>query len=225
MTRLADDLLPGLGGHRFDLRCRCRRGGNHGHRGGSASAIKGAGVGSVACAACGGTNADADAPTVTAGGVALRTGGSLGVAAGNANDSGTKRTGAKPRTAAVCGGVDVADAGVDDPGFNAGFVEAAGAVGTEPDAPGVDAIAADPDAVGAEAFGEAGVAADDVAAEDMGVTGIGVTSIGVASIALAFSSSRSIVAKNMAIAPTRTPHATPSRTSANLRRKRTVGAR
>jgi hypothetical protein len=181
------------------------------------AATEGAGVGSVASASGTGADADtdADAPTVTAGGVSLRTGGSLGATAGNAIDSGTKRTGAKPRTAAVCGGVDVADAGVDDPGFDTVGGDAAGVAGAGRDAAGVDAIAADPVGVGAEAVVDEGVAAEDM----------GVVSIGVANIATAFSSSRSIVAKNMATAPTRTPQATPSRSNANLRRKRTVGAK
>jgi hypothetical protein len=189
-----------------------------------AAATEGAGVGSVA-SACAGTDADADTPTVTAGGVSLRTGGSLGATAGNAIDSGTKRTGAKPRTAAVCGGVDVADAGVDDPGFDTVGGDAAGVAGAGRDAAGVDAIAADPMGVSAEAVVDEGVAADDVAAEDIAAEDMGVVSIGVANIATAFSSSRSIVAKNMATAPTRTPQATPSRSNANLRRKRTVGAK
>jgi hypothetical protein len=187
--------------------------------GAGVAATKGAGGGSGADTSCAGTDADADAPTVTGGGVSLRTGGSLGAAAGNANDSGTKRTGAKPRTAAVCGGVDVAIAGVDDPGFGtfgvdvAGVdiagVDATGAAGAWLDAVGIDAIAA-----GTEADGEEGVA----------VNGTGVTSIGVANIASAFSS-RCIVAKNMATAPSRMPHAAPSMISANLRRNRTVGAK
>jgi hypothetical protein len=158
----------------------------------------------------GGAATNAGTLTVAAGGVTSRTEESLGAAAGNAIDSGTKRTGAKPRTAAVCGDVDVDDAGVDDPGFDTVGVDVAGAAATGPDVAGIDAVAAGVEDVGTEE----GVAADDT----------GVTSIGVANIASAFSS-RSIVAKNMAMAPTRMPHAAPSMISVNLRRKRTVGAK
>jgi hypothetical protein len=141
--------------------------------------------------------------------VSLAAGASLGAAAGNAIDSGTKRTGAKRLAATVSCGVDIADAG-----FEIAGVDDADAARPEP-----GDVDADPKAVGAAAVGEESVTADRAA------EGVGATNIGVASIALALPSSRSIVAKNMATAPTRTPHARPSRSSTNLRRKRTVGAK